>query len=157
MRERELAAILFEIGLDRGSSVEQIIDALGAMTWPAFVDADAVRAALGGAAEAQLRRQLDEQLALIRAKIGASRAPGYAPPPSPESVAPPYAAPLETPVTPAARSVPTEPTPIPAAGPLAEPALVGGAKGDAATDEDDFPSDATMVWTTQHGERQGSE
>ena len=79
MREQDLAAVLFAQGIQSGLSMERVIDELGAMNWPSFVNAHAFREALAGAAETQLRQQLEQQLAMIRRKIDVPR-PFSAPP-----------------------------------------------------------------------------
>lgn len=175
MREQDLAAVLFAQGVQSGLSMERVIDELGAMTWPSFVDAHAFREALAGAAETQLRQQLEQQLAMIRRKIDVPR-PFSAPPVSaaaaPATVQPAvYAtpAPLADPApVVVARPVPERQpmsTPAPVSAPPVQPqpqsqpqpALVGRVQLEEEPADDELPSDATMVWTTQHGERTGSE
>ena len=181
MREQDMAAVLFAQGVQSGLNMEQVIDELGVINWPSFVDASAFRAALAEAAETQLRRQLDEQLAMIRRKIDGAR-PGATAPASTgpqvqaqrgnssvvgqRSSAPssPTFQPVDVHTASAAQDVhaqalagaepttpPTPPTPEKLAA-APKPALVGKVQLDDAA-EDELPSDATMVWTTQHGER----
>jgi hypothetical protein len=172
MREQDLAAMLFERGVRAGLSMDRVIDELGAINWPSFIDATAFRAALGGAAENQLRRQMEEQLAMIRRKIGgdvsatsmppltnmpAAAAPAassmnaYAQPPQQPSVTfMPEPAPVAaSPVSPA--PAPVAPAPV-APAPVA-PAPVGRVAVEHALPDDDLPTDATMVWLTHHGKR----
>jgi hypothetical protein len=177
MREQDLAAVLFAQGVQSGLSMEQVIDELGAVNWPSFVDTGVFREALAEAAETQLRRQLDEQLAMIRRKIDVARPATPAAPAAraTSTASQRAAAQLSEPVAvvaPAPESngqasnatsssgpatAPGVQTPAPSA---AEPAVIDtapAASQEPVFDEDDLPSDATMVWTTQHGERSDPE
>jgi hypothetical protein len=163
MREQDLAAVLFAQGLGSGLSTEQVIDELGAMTWPSFVNALAFREALADAAETQLRQQLEQQLAMIRRKIDVPQ-PAIGQPAAAQraTVVPePRSEPLVAEPTPTAPNVaPVEalsaPPPPPERNATPEPVAAGRAPLDEELD-DELPSDATMVWTTQHGERSDPE
>jgi hypothetical protein len=174
MREQELAAHLFEWGVQSGLSMDRVIDELGAINWPSFIDATTFRASLGGAAEAQLRRQMEEQLAMIRRKIGGETSAAYAPPLT--------HMPAATPAAPAAASMnayvqpqpqpqpsvtflpepapvaasPAAPAPTPAPAPPA-PAPVGRVAAEHVLPDDVLQTDETMVWLTHHGKRSDSE
>jgi hypothetical protein len=133
MRERELATLFIEIGLQSGVSIERAIDEVGALTMPSFINQQTFRGALADAAEAHLRRQFEDQLSRLRQKIGANRPVVGRVQVAPEPEVQPF-------------------TGDAFVGTVAEvpPAVV------AQPEEEEMPSDATLVWTTQHGQRSGS-
>ncbi len=131
MRERQLANLLIQMGMERGMDIEQVVQEMAGAVLPAFVDARAFRAALVEVAEGQLRSQMEERLSRLRQQLA---------PPAPVQgrvqlgpAAPSYRS------APAEREHEREPEPAPA----------------SATDEvrpgPELPSDATMIWTTQPG------
>jgi hypothetical protein len=141
MRERELATLLIEIGLQSGVSIDRVVDELGSMSTPSFVSQQTFRGALADAAEAHLRRQFEDQLSRLRQKIGANRpVVGRVQVAAEPDVQPfanePFA---NEPIAPLKAAEP--PPPAPAAPPAVE---------------EELPADATLVWTTQHGQRSGS-
>jgi len=140
MRERELATLYIEIGLQSGVSIDRVVDELGTLAMPSFVNQQTFRSAIADAAEAHLRRQFEDQLARLRQKMGANRPVVGRVQVAPEPDVQPFTgAPIAS---------------MPAPSPIAEvpPAVIN----EPPPAEDELPSDATLVWTTQHGQRSGS-
>jgi hypothetical protein len=179
MRENELASLLIQMGADRGVDVERAVDELATMALPSFVDSRTFRAAVVEALEAHIRTQMEQRLQLIRRRFDvdpdASDAMPISTPvtPAPQPAVdarPTYAqpvsdvaaaAPVRTTVTPEmppaqATPPPTVMAPVPADPPTAAPEVMAS-DADVAPDaetvaeEDELPTDATMVWTTRHG------
>lgn len=139
MRERELATLYIEIGLQSGVSVDRVVDELGTLALPSFVNQQTFRSAIADAAEAHLRRQFEDQLARLRQKIGANR---------------PVVGRVQVPPEPEVQpftGLPSNTAPVAGATGEAPPAVVN----EPAPVEDELPADATLVWTTQHGQRSG--
>lgn len=124
MRERELANLIVQIGLDQGVSVEQIAQEVAAMRLPSFIDGQAWRDAIVEAVEAQLRARVEEQIAELRRRMGL-----------PQPVQGRVQMPSMEPSPAAAETVMpnSEPVAVPPAAPVAR--------------DPDLPSDATMFWS----------
>ncbi len=131
MREKDLANIIVQIGIDRGVDLDHIVDELGATTLPSFIDKSAYNAALIEAIEARLRQQVEERIQGLRRQLGLSAS------------------------APAGRL--NEASPKPAwVPPVAEPATsdtLHSFPSDEETLDEDLQSDATMIWTTRHGKQ----
>lgn len=141
MKERELANLLIQMGVDSGLDVERTADQLAGLTLPAFVDSRAFRSALLESVETQLRRQVEQRLQAMRQKFDVAAAPVGAV--NMPSVKPSISS------MPSAGNVVT-PVPAPPANPILSPMSDQGAMdtfiGDLA--EDDEPmSDDTIVWS----------
>lgn len=66
MREKQLAGLIIQMGLDQGVAIEHIMAELADMQLPSFVNSDGFRKALLDAVEEQLRAQLEARLAELR-------------------------------------------------------------------------------------------
>lgn len=150
MRENELADLLIRMAADHGVDVEPAAEELASIALPSFVDARAFRNAIIQALEAQMRAQMEQRLQSIRQRFegdsrtkGASHAkPAVAPPivaPSRDSVRSSSAMDGMPPITDATL------TDLAALAPQAEP------EPPVVAEEEELPTDATMVWTTRHG------
>jgi hypothetical protein len=142
--DRQLAELLVQIGLDRGTDVDTIAQELSTLKLPQFVDAEAFRASLLTAIETQLRRQTDERIRKLREQLAvpSSSQPVMPAPPAPP--APPASEPqgrvnLPTDASGAAQ------TPAPAP-PLASPVLD---QFQTIVEPAGMPKDATMIWKSR--------
>ncbi len=150
MREYELAELLMRMAADRGVETEAAAEELASTALPSFVDARVFRGAVVETLEAHLRAQMEERLQSIRRRFDVSPQPAGRAPSRPIAPA--------APVAPAA-----EPTRAPAAmdglpdvadatmTDLAQLAPTPAPEDTVVANEEELPTDATMVWTTRHG------
>lgn len=138
MLDRQLAELLVQIGLDRGTDVDTIAQELSTLKLPQFVDAEAFRASLLTAIETQLRRQTDERIRKLREQLAV---PSSSQPvmPAPPASEPQGRVNLPTDASGAAQ------TPAPAP-PLASPVLD---QFQTIVEPAGMPKDATMIWKSR--------
>ena len=146
MAERQLADLLVSIGLDRNVDIERIANELAGVTLPAYVDKAVFQGALLEAVEAQLYRQTDERIRLLRQQISAGPGmqgrvvPDESPPaadqPDHDTLQEPAAATHEEPAPP-----PPPPTPVDQA-PYEE-------RDTTMVESEEIPEDATMIWKSR--------
>jgi hypothetical protein len=157
MRERDLAMLLIQMGVDSGADVERAAEELAGVDLPTFVDMRAFRGALIDEVENRMRAQMEQRLQLMRRRLDLDVAAPAARSSARSSTRP--ESPLQTMPEPAAAHAP-QPTEVAAprkpAGD-AQSALAdvtqidGGQLVPSTAEEEDMPTDATMVWTTRHG------
>jgi hypothetical protein len=74
MRERELASLLIQMGVDNGTEIEKIANDLAGLSLPSFVNPRAFRGALLEAVEDQMRAQMEQRLQAMRQKFDVAEA-----------------------------------------------------------------------------------
>jgi hypothetical protein len=138
MKERDLANLLIQMGVDSGLDIERAADQLATMQFPSFVDNRAYRAALLDAVEAQMRMQMEQRLQAMRQKFDVAA-----------SYSPPAAAATFQPTTPA-YAAPVTPIPTPASNlhgmSIEQAGTVDTIIGNIG-DDDEGTSDDTIVWS----------
>ncbi|MEX1158910.1 MAG: hypothetical protein WEC79_08285 [Thermomicrobiales bacterium] len=151
MRENELAGLLIQMGADRGVDVEAAADELASIALPSFVDARAFRSAVVQALEAHLRAQMEQRLLSIRKRFDVDKPQRDVAQPQ-QRFAPPFAEPSQDAET---SGVAMDGQPNPADDTFTDLAPVVPAaetpETPALAEEEELPTDATMVWTTRHG------
>jgi hypothetical protein len=75
MSERALCDLLIRKGVDAGLPVDQVVEQLAEVAFPAFINMADYRATLFEAAEGQLRSEYEARLAALRQKVYADDAP----------------------------------------------------------------------------------
>lgn len=139
MPERQLADLLVSTGLDRNINIEKIASELAALSLPSYIDKAAFQRSLLDAIEAQLYKQTDERIRLLRQQLVAG--PGLQgrvqvqTEPEPESVESEAAQP-EPPPEPEE----DEEQPAPSDQDLYEE------RDTTMVEAEDIPEDATMIW-----------
>jgi len=150
MRENELADLLIQMAASRGVDVEPAAEELASIALPSFVDARAFRSVVIQTLEAHLRAQMEQRLLSIRRRFDMDPQQAGTVQPRPY-VAPSLASPAgEFARLPAAMDV----TPDLADATMTDlaPAETAAApENPSASENEELPSDATMVWTTRHG------
>jgi hypothetical protein len=157
MRERDLAMLLIQMGVDSGVDVERAAEELAGVSLPTFVDVRRFKTALIDEVENRMRAQMEQRLQQMRRRleVDGTEAPVRSSARSsvkPEPVLPPmpqppaYGAPQPTEIAAPRKGV------AEAAPQLADVTqLEGGQVVPSTAEEEDMPTDATMVWTTRHG------
>jgi hypothetical protein len=74
VRERELATLLIQMGVDNGTEIEKIANELAGMSLPSFVSPRTFRGALLEAVEDQMRAQMEQRLQAMRQKFDVAEA-----------------------------------------------------------------------------------
>ena len=149
MRENELAGLLMQIGADRGVDLESAADELASVPLPSFVDARAFRTAVVQALEAHLRAQMEQRLQQIRRRFDVDQPQAVIVPPVPQ-YSQPTPEPFREPSVPIGLA---NNSPEPADQTMTDLAPLDPAAVEVPLDmnDEELPSDATMVWTTRHG------
>lgn len=166
MREAQLVGLLIQMGVDRGLDIEQAADQISGATLPVFVDDRALREAIIGEVESHLRSQMEQRLQLMRRRFEVGEPAGASAPVVQPTPAPVTGAASQTDLdesrrskprlsyTPPAAELATAPVRKGEVGPEAEPngqPAVDQVGAEVAPEEEEMPTDATMVWTTRHG------
>lgn len=126
MRERELASLLIQTGLERGADLDEIVGELASTPLPSFIDGDAFREALLRGIEDYLQRQVARRVEQFRLQLRAT----------PATSEPVEAGADRSPPAPAATSET-----------VFEPHEPGDTPGDAAASGPaELPTDATIIW-----------
>lgn len=144
MAERQLADLLVSIGLDRNVDIERIASELAGVTLPAYVDKASFQGALLEAVEAQLYRQTDERIRLLRQQLAAGPGmQGRVEPDGPEPAADqPDHDTLQEPASDAHEEpAPPPPSPVDEA-PYEE-------RDTTMVESEEIPEDATMIWKSR--------
>jgi hypothetical protein len=139
MRERELATLLIQMGVDSGMDIEGSADALAMVAFPSFVDSRSFKAALLEAIETQMRAQMEERLQAMRKRFDVADTSGWA---AAAMVQPTQAAPRPTGGQPE-RATPTD---SPQRGAPTDVGMLDTIVGDMP-DDTEGTSDDTIVWS----------
>jgi hypothetical protein len=135
MHEWELANLYVRTGLERGIPVDQLTSELTALPLPSWIRGQEFRAALLDVAEAQLRKQVEDQISRLRHQLGGAQ--------------PPLTPGRSGSVAGAGRPGVKAETPEDTSPPSGETASEDASS--TMVVEDDLPGDATMIWETRRG------
>lgn len=145
MSEQQLADLFIQMGLERGFTIEQVVDELAAIRLPSYVDQGRFRLVVVAAAEARLRAQFEERLNRLRQQYSV-----------PEPAAP---APIPVPIgqgrvrlDPGAEDATSPPTQLGGQSvPFQASQREGVRPAETNTPEPEMPRDATIFWGNRDG------
>lgn len=137
MKERELADLLIQMGVDSGLEIERAAEELASVSFPAFVSAKTFKSALLETIESQMRAQMEQRLQAMRQRFDA---PGTSPN---SNVARPQ--PASSPVSQSSAASPVAAT----EGSVAAPHEIGPMDTIVSdmSEDDTATSDDTIVWS----------
>lgn len=138
MKERELATLLIQMGVDSGVDIERAAEDLATVAFPSFVNAKSFRSALLDAIESHMRTQMEQRLQAVRQRFEAGGTSSWTPP----TIVQPADLPVSTSD---AQTGSAHGSRTPGHASAADAGMLDTIIGDIA--DDDGTSDDTIVWS----------